>query len=50
MLRDIYYNIIDFVQDVVALKRQAGLLTPADILELNRWLTEPEPPSAAERS
>ena len=47
-IRDHANSIIDFVQDVVALKRQAGLLTPADIVELNRWLTEPEAPSLSD--
>jgi len=40
---------VDFVIDVINLKRQAGLLTPADLLELNRWLEEPPPPSAPPR-
>ena len=48
-IRDHANSIIDFVQDVVALKRQAGILTPADIIELNRWLTEPEPPTLSAR-
>ena len=46
-IRDHANSIIDFVQDVVALKRQAGILTPADILELNRWLEAPADPTAS---
>jgi outer membrane protein len=44
-IRDHANSIVDFVQDVVALKRQAGILTPADIVELNRWLTKPAAPT-----
>ncbi|MDZ7825258.1 MAG: TolC family outer membrane protein [Gammaproteobacteria bacterium] len=47
-IRDHDNSIVDFVQDVVALKRQAGILTPGDLLELDRWLREPEPPTASE--
>ncbi|MEE2892056.1 MAG: TolC family outer membrane protein [Pseudomonadota bacterium] len=49
-IRDHANSIIDFVQDVVSLKRQAGILTPADIVELNRWLREPEAVSASMQS
>lgn len=48
-IRDHSNSIIDFVLDVINLKRQAGLLTPADILELNRWLEAPPPPTAPPR-
>lgn len=47
-IRDHANSILDFVQDVVSLKRQAGILTPADIVELNRWLTEPDAVSMSE--
>ncbi|MEE4360232.1 MAG: TolC family outer membrane protein [Pseudomonadales bacterium] len=46
-IRDHDNSIIDFVQDVVSLKRQAGILTPADIVELNRWLEPPAAPTAS---
>lgn len=48
-IRDQANSTIDFVLDVVNLKRQAGLLTPADLIELNRWLEEPPLPSAPPR-
>lgn len=48
-IRDEANSTIDFVLDVINLKRQAGLLTPADLLELNRWLEEPPPPTAPPR-
>ncbi len=48
-IRDHDNSIIDFVLDVINLKRSAGLLTPADLLELNRWLEEPPPPAAPQR-
>jgi outer membrane protein len=48
-IRDHDNSIVDFVQDVIALKRQAGILTPADVIELDRWLREPEPPTASSR-
>jgi len=48
-IRDQANSTLDFVIDVINLKRQAGLLTPADLLELNRWLEEPPPPTAPPR-
>ncbi|MCC5887864.1 MAG: TolC family outer membrane protein [Gammaproteobacteria bacterium] len=48
-IRDEANSTIDFVLDVINLKRQAGLLTPADLLVLNRWLEEPPPPTAPPR-
>ncbi len=48
-IRDEANSTIDFVLDVINLKRQAGLLTPADLLALNRWLEEPPPPTAPPR-
>ncbi|TVS15941.1 MAG: hypothetical protein EA417_11825 [Gammaproteobacteria bacterium] len=48
-IRDQSNSIIDFVLDVIDLKRQAGLLTPADLLELNRWLEEPPPATVPPR-
>lgn len=41
-VRDRANSVIDFVLDVIRLKRHAGLLTPADLLELNRWLEAPD--------
>lgn len=46
-MRDQANSRIDFVLDVVRLKRQAGVLTPADILELNQWLEAPDAPTAS---
>ena len=48
-IRDQSNSTIDFVLDVIDLKRQAGLLTPADLLELNRWLEEPPPATVPPR-
>ena len=48
-IRDHSNSIVDFVQDVVQLKRQAGILTPADVLELDRWLRKPSAPTASVR-
>jgi len=44
-IRDHSNSIIDYVLDVVALKRRAGTLTPTAVFELNRWLEKPPPPS-----
>lgn len=44
-VRDYENSIIDYVVDLTQLKRLAGTLTPADIYELNQWLTEPPTPS-----
>lgn len=46
-IRDQANSRIDFVLDVIRLKRQAGVLTPADILELNQWLVQPDAPTAS---
>ena len=49
-IRDHANSIIDFVQDVIALKRQTGTLTPGEMLTLNRWLTAPDPAFASTQS
>jgi len=49
-IRDHANSIIDFVQDVIALKRQTGTLTPGDMLTLNRWLTAPDAALASTQS
>ena len=49
-IRDHANSIIDFVQDVIALKRQTGTLTPGEMLTLNRWLTAPDPALASTQS
>lgn len=49
-MRDHDNSIVDFIQDVVALKRQAGILTPADIIELDRFLAPPPAPTASARA
>ncbi|MBL6715838.1 MAG: TolC family protein, partial [Pseudomonadales bacterium] len=49
-LRDHDNSIIDFVEDVIALKRQTGTLTPGDMLTLNQWLTAPDPALASTES
>ena len=49
-IRDHANSIIDFVQDVIALKRQTGTLTPGDMLTLNQWLTAPDAALASTQS
>ena len=44
-VRDYENSIVDYVVDLVRLKRLAGTLSPEDVYELNRWLEEPPPPS-----
>jgi outer membrane protein len=39
-LRDYENSILDYVVNMVRLKRQAGTLSPDDVYELNRWLAE----------
>jgi outer membrane protein len=39
-VRDYENSILDYVINLVVLKRQAGTLTPQDIYDLNRWLAE----------
>lgn len=43
--RDYQNSIIDYVIDLVRLKRLAGTLTPQDVYELNRWLEQPPDPT-----
>ncbi|MEQ8484516.1 MAG: TolC family outer membrane protein [Pseudomonadales bacterium] len=49
-VRDYENSIIDYVQDLVRLKRLAGTLTPSDIYELNRWLEKPPDATLSGRS
>lgn len=44
-VRDFENSKIDYVVDLTELKRLAGTLSPEDVYELNRWLTEPPDPS-----
>jgi len=44
-VRDYESSLLDYVQDMVRLKRRAGTLNPGDVYELNRWLVAPPPPS-----
>jgi outer membrane protein len=39
-VRDYENSILDYVINLVRLKRQAGTLTPQDVYDLNRWLAE----------
>lgn len=36
----------DYVLDTLKLKQQAGTLTPQDIYDLDKWLVEPDAPTA----
>ncbi|MBX3707237.1 MAG: TolC family outer membrane protein [Pseudomonadales bacterium] len=42
-VRDYENSIVDYVLDLVVLKRVAGMLSPADIYDINQWLREPAP-------
>lgn len=44
-VRDYENSIIDYVVDLVRLKRLAGTLTPEDVYELNQWLEQPSDPT-----
>lgn len=44
-VRDYQNSIIDYVVDLVRLKRLAGILRPEDIYELNQWLERPPDPT-----
>lgn len=44
-VRDYENSIIDYVVDLVRLKRLAGTLTPDDVYELNQWLEQPGDPT-----
>jgi len=46
-LRDYANARYDYVMDFLRLKQQAGILSPQDIQDLNRWLVEPESPLAS---
>jgi outer membrane protein len=39
-IRDYENSILDYVINLVRLKRQAGTLSPQDVYDLNRWLAE----------
>lgn len=39
----------DYVINMLKLKEQAGILSPQDIYQLNKWLQAPQPPSASEQ-
>ncbi|MFU8817116.1 MAG: TolC family outer membrane protein [Pseudomonadales bacterium] len=39
-VRDYENSILDYVVNLVRLKRQAGTLSPEDVYELNRWLAQ----------
>lgn len=43
--RDYQNSIIDYVIDLVRLKRLAGTLTPEDVYEINQWLETPPDPT-----
>lgn len=45
--RDYANTRYDYVIQLLALRRQAGMLSPEDIEVLNRWLTEPPTPTAS---
>ncbi len=40
----------DYVINMLRLKEQAGILSPEDIYGLNKWLEQPQPPSAQKQS
>lgn len=42
-IRDYENSTVDYVQDLILLKRLVGSLSPGDIYELNRWLAAPAP-------
>jgi outer membrane protein len=44
-VRDYENSKIDYVVDLVRLKRLAGTLSPEDVYELNQWLSQPPAPS-----
>lgn len=48
-LRDYANTRYDFVLNQLRLKKQAGLLSPQDILDLNDWLEEPAPVQLSEQ-
>lgn len=42
-VRDYENSTVDYVQDLILLKRLIGSLSPGDVYELNRWLAAPAP-------
>lgn len=44
-VRDYRNSILDYVIDLVRLKRLAGTLTPEDVYDLNQWLESPPDPT-----
>jgi len=49
-MRDYTNARYDYVIDVLKLKLNAGTLSPADIIQLNKWLQASESVSLSERS
>jgi len=48
-VRDYENSILDYVINLVRLKRQAGTLSPQDVYDLNRWLAEADASSSGLR-
>ncbi|AKH68305.1 type I secretion outer membrane protein, TolC family [Spongiibacter sp. IMCC21906] len=48
-IRDYTNARYDYVLDVLKLKQNAGTLSPADINELNKWLSAPTAPTVSDR-
>ncbi len=49
-VRDFDNSIVDYVQNLIRLKRLAGTLAPEDIYELNGWLEHPPPATLTGRA
>ena len=45
-IRDYSNSRYDYVLNMLKLKRAAGTLTPQDIYDLNKWMVEPNAPTA----
>ena len=45
-IRDYANTRYDYVVRLLRLRKQAGMLSPEDVVALNRWLVEPTPPTA----
>ena len=46
-IRDYANTRYDYVVRLLRLRQQAGMLSPEDVVALNRWLVEPKPPTAS---
>jgi outer membrane protein len=46
-IRDYANTRYDYVVRLLRLRKQAGMLSPEDVVALNRWLVEPKPPTAS---